>query len=282
MPPPGTAAEGAIELLGRWIALPPGPWVVAASGLGQARGAAPSGHGGILGLLLLRPPGSPADGFVAIHANLLPARPGGWGPAADCTAPDALHRAAAEPRDGHLGCSWLRAQAVTDPGLARMPAFAAAGAAAAGLPPLLVAGFRIADRADLLDLRFGILPPGPSADAAAITRLAGWIELARAQAEARLLSEAAPVLPLPPPLEAAPPVVAELPAWRLGLYKLASYRVASTTLNVLLAAALSGSIATGVVVAFWQSLTHSAVFYGNELAWEWPRPLPVTDLVALP
>ena len=234
------------------------------------------------------PPGTAADGFVAIHTNLLPARPGGWGPAADCAAPDALHRAAAEPRDGHLGCSWLRLQAVTDPGLARLPAFAAAGAdaGATGLPPLLVAGFRIADRADLLDIRFGILPPGPAPDAApdaaTIARLAGWIALARAQAEARLLSEAAPVLPLPPPLAGAAPVEADLPAWRLGLYKLASYRVASTSLNVVLAAALSGSLATGVVVAVWQSLTHSAVFYGNELAWEWPRPLPVTELVALP
>lgn len=294
LPQPGTMVETAIQFQGRSIALPPGPWVVAGSGTGRASGAAPAGHGGILGLLLLRPPGVAADGFVAIHTNLLPVREG-WGQPSDCLARDALHRSAAEPRDGRMGCGWLRAVATDDPGLAALPALAGAGPGAlAGLPPvLLLAGLRVADRGDMLDIRYGFRPPGPPAGlldwasgaaipwrAATIDRLGSWIDLARGQAERRLLSEAAPVLPLPPPLDGAPQVAADLPTWRLGLYKMASYRVASTTLNFVLATALSGSAATGVAVAFWQSVTHSGVFYANELAWEWPRPLPVTDLVA--
>jgi uncharacterized membrane protein len=270
--------------------------VVAGAGLGRATGAAPVGYGAILGVLLVRPQGMAADGFVAIHTNLLPVRDG-WGQPSDCVARDALFTSAAEPRDRHMGCGYLRAVAAGDPGLAALPAFAAARAAGfeatAALPPvLLLAGLRVGDRGDMVDIRYGILPPATEAglldwssganpaQAATIDRLGRWTNLARSIAERRLLSEAVPVPPLPAPLDGAPEVAADLPAWQLGLYKLASYRVASTTTSFILATALSGSAATGAVVAFWQGITHSAVFYGNEMAWEWPRRLPVTDLAA--
>jgi uncharacterized membrane protein len=70
-------------------------------------------------------------------------------------------------------------------------------------------------------------------------------------------------------------------AARLGLYKLATYRVPASLASLTIAWALSGNFYTGVSVMLWQGLTHSMVFFANEMAWEWPQSVPSAPFVAV-
>ncbi len=302
LPPLGTAASGAITVLGKTVSLPPGPWVVAGAGFGRVAGHEPPGYGAIGSVMLVRPAGHEADGFVLIHTNLLPVREG-WGQPTACSARESLFRNGAEPRDGHMSCGYVQVVTATDPRLHSLPEVDAARRAGLDLVErlprtALVAGVRVGDRRDMVDIRYGFRPPaaaGPggwmretmgfdSRRAETVGELAAWMDLARGLAAARLRSEAAETALLPQPWT---PTTAQrsqddLPAWRLGLYKLISWRVISSTESFLMAYVATGNAYASVAYTFWQGVTHSAVFYINEMAWEWPRTLPIADLIALP
>jgi uncharacterized membrane protein len=300
LPQAGEPATGTIRVLGKTVSLPPGPWVVAGAGFGGIAGHAPPGFGAIGSVLLVRPAQLEADGFVLIHTNLLPVREG-WGQPTACSARDSLFRNGAEPRDGHMSCGYVRAVTDLDPWLLGMPAVDAARRSGLieRLPrAALVAGMRVGDRRDMIDIGYGFRAPaatGPGGwtretmgfdarRAEIVGQLSAWMELARALAAARLRSEAVDPPPLPQPWTATTAQGAEddLPAWRLGLYKLLTYRVMSSAESFILAYVVTGNAYTSVVYTFWQGITHSLVFYANEMAWEWPRTLPIADIVAMP
>jgi uncharacterized membrane protein len=302
LPQVGTAASGSITVLGKTVSLPPGPWVVVGAGFGRVSGQAPPGYGAIAGVMLVRPAEREPDGFVLIHTNLLPVRDG-WGQPTACSASDSLFRNGSEPHDGHMSCGYVRSIAAVDPWIQNLPAVDAARRGGIDLVErlprvALVAGMRVGDRRDMIDIRYGFRPPaavGPGAwtretvdfdprRAEAVGQLAAWTDLSRALAGARLRSEAADAPPLPEPY--APPATARaedgIPAWRLAIYKLLTYRVMSSSESFIMAYVLTGNAYTSVAYTFFQGVTHSLIFYANELAWEWPRTLPIADLVALP
>ncbi len=299
LPAVGSIASEKLELLGKQVPLPPGEWRVASTGFGHVAQQAPGPYGAIGAVLLLQAGDAPDPGFLLIQTNVLPVREG-WGHPDECTAPDALFQDTAEPRNLHNACSFIVA---TRPGrLARaaLPALLDDKSVEAMLPPwALVLGFRASDRRDVLDVRYGILPKSPRPDGwflphdrldaahrAVLERLGVWTRHAREVAFAALRDPPEQVLALPPPpfgiAAAGDPPREEISALRLGLYKLGTYRIASTLTSLTIGTIITGSIYSGATLAFWQGLTHSAVFLANELIWEWPHNLPNMRFVGTP
>ncbi len=302
LPQIGQRVSGSINLLDKPIPLPPGEWQVASAGFGQAADQDPGPYGAIGGVLLLRPnPGQ--DEFLLIHTNVLPVR-AGWGQPRECAADRSLFQSAGEPRNLHNACSFvvaLRRGQLLRSGLPALGATDTAARLSASLPPwTLIAGFRVSDRRDVLDIRYGIAPPRPDpaawfapdtqqdhAHRAVIAELGEWAQTARKSAVAALRDPVGQVPPMPAlAVVAAPADVAatqeQISALRLGLYKLATYRLPATTFTFVVSSIAAGDLYLGAIISFWQSFTHSGVYLGNELAWEWPSPTPVMQFVATP
>jgi len=300
LPQVGQTASGTIDLLNRAVPLPPGEWQVAATGFGEVADQDPGPYGAIGGILLVRP-GQDHDEFLLIHTNILPVK-SGWGEPAECVAERVLFQSVGEPRNLHNACAFVVALRRGQLLRSRLPALGrteAAARLATALPPwALVAGFRVSDRRDMLDVRYGIAPrtPDPAAwcapegepdyaHRATIKTLGEWAQTARKTAMAALRDPIEQVPAMPALVLAAGPGEAEAPqeqisALRLGLYKLATYRVPASLFTLAVSSIAAGDIYLGGIITFWQSLTHSGVYLGNELAWEWPSPTPVMPFVA--
>ena len=291
LPSIGQIVSDRVELFGKQVPLPPGAWAVASIGFGHATGEPPAPYGAIGGVLLVRPHDS--HEFLLIHTNALPVRDG-WGQPHECTDGDVLIRSVAEPRDRHTGCSYVMAAHVARLSGPDLPALAGAKNIGGLLPSwALVAGLRVSDRADLLDIRYGVEPREPSASGwfvapgaldgrhrDVVRRLDAWAQRARVSAMAALRDPAEQVPPMPAIAWNGPanPPEEEISALRLGLYKLATYRVPASALTLAIAWPLTGSFALGMQTVVWQGITHSLVYLGNELVWEWPRAMPTVSL----
>lgn len=291
LPTIGQSVAGEIMLLGKRIPLPDGAWRVASAGFGRVARETPGPYGAIGGVLLVRP-GGPTREFLLIHTNALPLRDG-WGPPSECQTGAPLFSSVGEMRNLHNACSFVVPTRIGWLARAELPALGDDAEARASLPPwALIAGFRVSDRRDVLDMRYGIVPPATLGAAgwfggadklngpqlALVAELGAWAQRARVPAFAALRDPADQVPAFPSPLQRSgsdiPPVGEEISALRLALYKLATYRLPASTASLLIAWGLSGNFYTGVQTMIWQGLTHSAVFFGNEMLWEQPQTLP--------
>ncbi len=299
LPEPGQQANGALELLGKHIPLPPGQWRVAAAGFGQVVPEQPGPYGAIGGVLLTRDVDESSSEFLLIHTNVLPVREG-WGAPGECGSPDALFQNSSEARNLHQACSFVIASRASSILRSGLPAVADEKDAAAQLPDwALVAGLRVSDRRDVLDIRYGSMPKQVRPEGwfvgkdamdglhrRLIQQLGNWTLQARETALAALRDPADQVTPLPAlPIDGNPaikPQAPEISALRLALYKLATYRIPATTVSITMGTLLTGSLYTGAWLSFWQGFSHSAVYFGNELAWEWPRSAPEMRFIGVP
>jgi len=232
---------------------------------------------------------------VLLRTNALPVR-AGWGPPPDCLSDQMLFRSASEPRDLRNACSFVVAARA-----GQIAALAGTMAIDRALPPwALVAGFRASDRDDVIELRYGIALPNVAPAAwfgtrsmldwprhEIVARLGAWAQRA-CQASLDAMRDPADQVPPIPTLslrETTHEAVAQgedITTLWLGLYKLATYRGPVTAWNFVLASALSRNFYTGAVIAFWQSLSHSAVYFGNDVAWELQATTPPMVFVANP
>jgi uncharacterized membrane protein len=287
--------SGHLELFGKSLPLPPGAWRVASTSFGRVVGASPGPYGSIGSVLLTRPTDDPDRAFVLLRTNALPVRDG-WGPPPECLSDQVLFRSASEPRDLHNACSFVVAARAS-----QIAALAGSMMADPALPPwALVAGFRTSDRNDVIELRYGVALPNVAPDAwfairgtldwprlEIAARLGAWAQGAR-QASIDALRDPADQVPsisaptLHETKRDAPAQAEDITTLRLGLYKLATYRGPVTAWNFMLASALARNLYTGAVIAFWQSFTHSAVYFGNEMAWELRPNTPPMVFVANP
>lgn len=292
LPETGQIVARHIVLFGKSLPLPSGDWRVAAASFGRVMGEDPGPYGAI-GTVLLTPTADRSDlAFVLLRTNALPVR-GGWGPPTECSGDAALWWSTSEPRDLHNACTF-----VVTARAGRVAAWSGTPAVAAQLPPwVLVAGFRASDRNDMVEARYGIVPPkhfdrsefsgNPSsldpAQRVLLDSLRNWAHQARQSSLAALRDTADQVPAIPDLLLAthapANSVVEEITSLRLALYKLATYRAPVTLANWALASVLAGDVWVGASVAIWQSVTHSALYFGNEMAWEWPQTAPPMDVV---
>jgi uncharacterized membrane protein len=289
----GQIVSGSITLLGKRIPLPPGEWRVATGGFGQVTGADPGPYGTIGGVLLLRSDETTAGEFLVIHTNALPVRDG-WGEPAECADTGLLFQSMAEARNEKNGCSYVMAVRTRQLLHAQLPALADAKEAARVLPDwALIAGLRISDRADMVDMLYGVAPAypdphgwfdndtdGEGARGAVVSRLADWTLRARAVVMAAMRDPAAQTSPLPPltltgtGATGAPPAP-DITVFQLAMYKLASIQVVESATTFLLATGVSLDPYIGTLQMFWQSWTHMVLYVGNEMLWERPGATPV-------
>jgi uncharacterized membrane protein len=289
LPPIGQVVATRLPLFGKQFPLPPGEWRVASTSFAAVAGADPGPYGTIGGVLLTREADKAEPQFILLRTNAAPVR-GGWGPAPECASDKALFLSAAESRDLHAGCSFVFA--ARDGGLVAM---VGDPSAADRLPPwALVAGFRTSDRNDVIDIRYGVVPRGPAASAwfgapdslgprhrAALGQLAAWLQRARQIAHTAMRSPPDQVPPVPDlTLDGASASEGEdITALHLGLLKTATYRSAGSLFSWGVASALAGDLYVGAMVAGWQVVTHSAIYFANEMAWELPRAVPAMKFV---
>jgi uncharacterized membrane protein len=283
LPLVGQRVSGPVSLFGKQVPLPPGEWRISAAGFAKVSVEDPGGYGAIGDVLLLPVDPRAPYAFALVRVNALPVRDG-WGAPLECSDAEALFVSAAETRDLHNACS-----VVLVASSARIRALVGRLPAAASPPlPALLAGFRASDRRDVVEAWYGFRPPAVSVDQWSgpkealdaahrelIASIGAWIQQAREASFTAMRDPAAQATSIPSVVlttSGAPEAKGEvITSLRLSLYKLATYRAPVTAFNWILASALAGDLYVGAVVAGWQSITHSALYFGNEMAWEWPR-----------
>jgi uncharacterized membrane protein len=174
----GSAVEHVLRVNGKEVPLPTGSWVVAADTANTWNDQSLGAFGYLRSLVLFRVAGGRVDTMVEVNTNVLPTTEG-WGMASDCGRAD-LVLAVVRYRAGWDGSCYF----VTHTLVARdpTPAWRQAREYAAlkgwqVSPVWLTAGFRTADRSDVLDVRFHFAPEtrGIAPEAATRWKDSGWM-----------------------------------------------------------------------------------------------------------
>ena len=179
----GDSVGNLVAIAGKAVPLPPGTWEVAHLGTNAVRPSEPAGRidpagfGPIHNLMLVQREAGRVVALVEINANGVPA-PDGWGIARDCGRTDLYVVLTRYQSGSDVSCRFV-APVVADDLAEAAPAWQAverhARARGARLPGLwLAVGYRIANRHDVLDVRYHVSPaafglPDDGADAAAWT-----------------------------------------------------------------------------------------------------------------
>jgi uncharacterized membrane protein len=306
--------SGAINIAGRHIPLPAGQWLLAGTAHDSAGPAETRPYGTIETAVLFKLAGNAAEDFITIRANALPVT-GSWGPAPECDRSDILftsvfYRAAHENFCGFVN----HVVSGRDPGSS--PAWSAALDLAAQngwqLPATwLMAGFRIADRHDMLDMRYHLNPElagfardggswstsswspaqvaGDAKRVAVAERLSRWV-METSPAIQRLASGSSnsnialvlPTLADAPSQGKVEATAAPESKLKQAAWKTATYRVVSSTTTFLVALPFTGGIILDAgLLTLVNAVTHSTLYFLHELAWDTfggAQPPPTLDL----
>lgn len=156
---PGSTVERVLKVDGKQVPLPAGSWVVAADGASDWTNSSIGAFGFLRTIVLLRVVDHRVDTILEVNANVLPTTDG-WGMASDCARTD-LVLAVIRYRAGWDGSCYFVTHTLlaNDP----TPIWKAALDFAVGKGwqlsrVWLTAGFRTADRSDVLDVRFHFSP----------------------------------------------------------------------------------------------------------------------------
>jgi len=174
----GSSVERVLRVNGKEVALPSGNWVVAADTASDWNDKSIGAFGYLRTLVLFRIAGSRIDTMLEVNTNVLPTTDG-WGMAADCARTD-LVLAVVRYRAGWDGSCYF----VTHTLLNKEPT--PAWRKARDFAVLkgwqvsrvwLTAGFRAADRSDVLDVRFHFAPEARGIAAETVDRWqdSGWM-----------------------------------------------------------------------------------------------------------
>lgn len=162
LPAIGTTAERLVVVGGKQVPLPEGRWVVAGAAFTGFDGAAVGAYGRIANLVLFRVQGTEVEAIAEINANVLPTMDG-WGIAAACERTD-LALSVVRYKAGWDGSCFFVTHTLTDAApdpaqRAWTQALETARGAGLGLGTVwLTAGFRAANRSDVVDARFHFSP----------------------------------------------------------------------------------------------------------------------------
>ena len=156
---PGTTVERVLRVNGKQVPLPGGSWIIAADTANDWNDQSIGAFGYLRTLVLFRVVGSRIDTMLEINTNVLPTTDG-WGMASDCARAD-LVLAVVRYRAGWDGSCYF----VTHTLLNKVPTPAWRNARDFAVMKgwqvshvWLTAGFRTADRSDVLDVRFHFAP----------------------------------------------------------------------------------------------------------------------------
>lgn len=175
---PGTAVERILEVDGKRLPLPEGRWVVGGDGDSGWDDPRMGAYGYLRSLVLFRIVENKLDAVLEVNTNVLPVTDG-WGMAASCARTD-LVLAVARYRAGWDGSCFFVTHTLTNKDENPVWAKARAFAATQGwkIPGVLVtAGFRAANRSDVIDARFHFVPEtrGLPAEIAGRWKDSGWM-----------------------------------------------------------------------------------------------------------
>lgn len=156
--------QGPIVIAGKQLVLPDGDWVVAGRGFETVAGLEGVPYGAIESLVLFRLAASPSKevaAFVIARRNAV-AIEQGWGVAPECQRTDLLLATTYDDSEGHVFCGFvthvLSAASNTDD-LGWQAAVRYAQQQGLTLPATwLMAGFRISDFSNMLDVRYHFNP----------------------------------------------------------------------------------------------------------------------------
>lgn len=175
---PGATVERLLEVDGKKLPLPEGRWVVGADGDSGWNDPRMGAYGYLRSLVLFRVTDDKLDAVLEVHTNALAATDG-WGMASSCARTD-LVLAVVRYRAGWDGSCFFVTHTVIskdeNPVWAKARAFAAAqGWKVPGV--LLTAGFRAANRSDVIDARFHFVPEtrGLPVEIAGRWKDSGWM-----------------------------------------------------------------------------------------------------------
>lgn len=162
LPVPGATVENFLVIAGKQVPLPEGRWLIAGAALTGFDGAAVGAFGRIANIVLFRTRGTEVEAIAEISTNLLPTHDG-WGIASACERTD-LALSVVRYKTGWDGSCFFVTHTLTDGAEVSAPAawVAALGTArerGLGLGTVwLTAGFRVANRSDVVDARFHFAP----------------------------------------------------------------------------------------------------------------------------
>ena len=161
---PGTVVHGHLDLAGKQIVLPAGDWIVAGRAAETLPSLAGVPYGAIDSLVLLKLADGPAKtvaAFVIARRNAI-AITDGWGVAPECERTDILLAVVYQDDEGHSFCGFVNhvmSALGPDPDPAWQQAVDYAKAHDLSLPNTwLMAGFRLSDLSDVLDVRYNFNP----------------------------------------------------------------------------------------------------------------------------
>lgn len=307
LPAMGAMHRSTVFVFGKPVPLPPGDWMVVGQGFGPVVGPSPGAYGAIGGVVLARQSGGSIDGLVLAHANLLPVE-GGWGPAAECRRLDAHFATGVRTQARNLACAYVLLVPSGDHALTRLPAWSAARTEAVRrgwrVPgALAVAGLRVGDRRDVVDVRYAWAveaPPDPtrrsSVQRAAVdlapapplrlpaSALVPWTLHALSELEARMADPLAQTndLPLPGTVvrAAARPDGASRWERRVGMAVTNRFLQASLAMGAGLV--VTGNPYTAGLLAAFQTVAGGVGSHLVDLGWDWETPRPAMEFGTAP
>jgi hypothetical protein len=157
----GKAHSAKLDLRGKQIPLPEGDWVLAGDGYEQVPELNDLAYGAIESVVLFKIDDNAVTAFVIAHRNVIPIEDG-WGSASECARADIPLSLTYDAEEGHTFCGFVAAVDTTQPGTSA-PSWKNAAAFARDhnltLPARWqMAGFRLSDRNDVVDVRYHFDP----------------------------------------------------------------------------------------------------------------------------
>ena len=300
----GKAYTSSIDVAGKQIPLPDGQWRLIAD-RNEPAGVDRASGGDLRQVILVQLQGPVASAIIVATANIAPSITG-WGTSRDCTRQDILMATLRYQSAVDVSCSFINhvVSAVADQPSVMDGELAQRSTAEGWSIPAtwLMAGFRIADRRDMIDVLYHFNPElvipsrsaGPWPDnpwsrptvstsrnrAAVVASLASWVtgsqEILEEGFRHRLPAGTSlprpwgegPLWPVGPSaglLELSPVVDAD---WATSLKKTISWRVVAAVADVAIAYAFTGSVALSGALALTGSVVKSLFYFTHEMVWD--------------
>ena len=300
----GKAYTSSIDIAGKQIPLPDGQWRLIAE-RNEPAGVDRASGGDLRQVILVQLQGPLASAVIVATANIGPSITG-WGTSRDCTRQDILMATLRYQSAVDVSCSFINhvVSAVADQPSVMDGELAQRSTAEGWSIPAtwLMAGFRIADRRDMIDVRYHFNPElvipsrsaGPWPDnpwsrptvsasrnrAAVVASLASWVtgsqEILEEGFRHRLPAGTSlprpwgegPLWPVGPSaglLELSPVVDAD---WATSLKKTISWRVVAAAADIAIAYAFTGSVALSGALALTGSVVKSLFYFSHEMVWD--------------
>ena len=208
----GTAFTGWVDLAGKQVALPEGSWTLVGRGYSRAPQMTTDAYGAIETIILFRQDQQVVDAFVAASSNVVPIEEG-WGTASECMGEDVELPLIVnyDAVGAHTFCGFVApVRNVVTPDSPGAWRDAANYGEARDLVPArewLMAGYRLSDRSEVLDVRYHFNPLLRGAQQAKgdpdDLGLDAWLESMRAPVRMGFYNGLAGLAPMPMPWSAA-------------------------------------------------------------------------------